>query len=65
MVYPHQKKKEGRPFLIKKNYYSGQKRPVVIYRMLTAGTLEEKMYQRQLTKLALSATVMVSESNCF
>lgn len=36
----------------------GQKHPVTIYRLLTVGTIEEKMYQRQLTKLALSATVM-------
>ncbi|KAF8197967.1 RAD54B protein [Pholiota molesta] len=32
----------------------GQKRPVYIYRLLTAGAIDEKIYQRQVTKLALS-----------
>ncbi|KAK3828191.1 MAG: SNF2 family N-terminal domain-containing protein [Benniella sp.] len=32
----------------------GQSRPVYIYRLLLAGTIEEKMYQRQLTKVGLS-----------
>ncbi|CAK5281379.1 unnamed protein product [Mycena citricolor] len=32
----------------------GQKRPVFIYRLLTAGTIDEKIYQRQVTKLGLS-----------
>ncbi|EJD03013.1 uncharacterized protein FOMMEDRAFT_123160 [Fomitiporia mediterranea MF3/22] len=36
----------------------GQKRPVFIYRLLTAGTIDEKIYQRQITKLALSASLM-------
>ncbi len=38
---------------------AGQRNPVTIYRLLTVGTLEEKIYQRQLTKLALSAALMV------
>ncbi|PPQ89571.1 LOW QUALITY PROTEIN: hypothetical protein CVT25_012242 [Psilocybe cyanescens] len=32
----------------------GQKKPVYIYRMLTTGAIDEKIYQRQVTKLALS-----------
>ncbi|GAA5933819.1 uncharacterized protein JCM15063_000477 [Sporobolomyces koalae] len=36
----------------------GQTRPCVIYRFLTAGTIDEKMYQRQITKMALSGSVM-------
>jgi DNA repair and recombination protein RAD54B len=41
----------------------GQKNRVVIYRFLTSGTIEEKIYQRQLTKQSLSDTIMdVQES---
>ncbi|OCH90260.1 hypothetical protein OBBRIDRAFT_731106 [Obba rivulosa] len=32
----------------------GQKRPVFIYRLLTAGAIDEKIYQRQVTKIGLS-----------
>ena len=32
----------------------GQKKEVHIYRLLTAGTLEEKIYQRQISKYGLS-----------
>jgi len=35
----------------------GQARPVVIYRLLSTGTLEEKMFQRQVAKGELSCTV--------
>ncbi|KAH9485283.1 DNA repair and recombination protein RAD54B [Psilocybe cubensis] len=36
----------------------GQKKPVYIYRMLTTGTIDEKIYQRQVTKLALSESLI-------
>jgi len=38
---------------------SGQKKRVVIYRMLTSGTIEEKIFQRQITKQSLTDSVMV------
>ncbi|KAH7915224.1 P-loop containing nucleoside triphosphate hydrolase protein [Hygrophoropsis aurantiaca] len=36
----------------------GQKRPVFIYRFLTAGTIDEKIFQRQVTKIGLSNSLM-------
>ncbi|KAG0311783.1 helicase [Dissophora globulifera] len=36
----------------------GQSRPVYVYRLLSSGTIEEKMYQRQLTKIGLSDALM-------
>lgn len=36
----------------------GQKRPVYIYRLLTTGTMDEKIYQRQITKQGLADTFM-------
>ncbi|KAF9541575.1 DNA repair and recombination protein rad54b [Mortierella hygrophila] len=36
----------------------GQLRPVFIYRLLLSGTIEEKMYQRQMTKIGLSDALM-------
>ncbi|KAF9126732.1 helicase [Mortierella sp. 14UC] len=36
----------------------GQQRPVFIYRLLLSGTIEEKMYQRQMTKIGLSDSLM-------
>ena len=36
----------------------GQKRPCVIYRLLVAGALDEKIWQRQVTKLGLADSVM-------
>ena len=36
----------------------GQKRPVRIYRLLVAGALDEKVWQRQVTKLGLADSVM-------
>ncbi|KEP49875.1 putative RAD54-DNA-dependent ATPase of the Snf2p family protein [Rhizoctonia solani 123E] len=40
----------------------GQKRPVFIYRLLTTGTIDEKIYQRQVTKLGLSNS-LISEAS--
>lgn len=39
-------------------FRDGQKRPVYIYRFLTTGTIDEKIFQRQLTKHGLSSTVL-------
>ncbi|XP_066547711.1 DNA repair and recombination protein RAD54B isoform X2 [Amia ocellicauda] len=36
----------------------GQKKTVYIYRLLTTGTIEEKIYQRQITKQGLSGAVV-------
>lgn len=36
----------------------GQKRPVTIYRLLTAGTIEEKIYHRQIFKQHLALKVL-------
>ncbi|MCJ1379469.1 helicase [Xylographa soralifera] len=36
----------------------GQKRPCVIYRLLMAGGLDEKIWQRQVTKIGLASSVM-------
>ncbi|KAI9843174.1 MAG: helicase [Thelocarpon superellum] len=36
----------------------GQKRPVHIYRLLVAGALDEKVWQRQITKIGLADSVM-------
>ncbi|XP_056299659.1 DNA repair and recombination protein RAD54B isoform X2 [Pseudoliparis swirei] len=36
----------------------GQKKTVHIYRLLTAGTIEERMFQRQVSKQGLSGTVI-------
>ncbi|GAA6005232.1 hypothetical protein JCM11491_002629 [Sporobolomyces phaffii] len=45
----------------------GQEKTCVLYRFLTAGTIDEKIYQRQITKIALSGSVMeedqTSDSN--
>ncbi|KAL1507828.1 hypothetical protein AB1Y20_007436 [Prymnesium parvum] len=42
-------------------YRQGQTRPVYIWRLLSAGTIEEKMYQRQLFKTQLAEEVMTRD----
>ncbi|XP_076344572.1 DNA repair and recombination protein RAD54B-like [Tachypleus tridentatus] len=42
----------------------GQKRQVRVYRLLTTGTIEEKIYQRQVTKQGLSGKVVDSKDAC-
>lgn len=39
----------------------GQTRPVFVYRLLAAGTMEEKIYHRQVTKNALASRVVDKE----
>eukprot|EP00741_Cyanophora_paradoxa_P008311 tig00001292_g8040.t1 len=39
-------------------YRIGQRKPVVVYRLLTCGTIEEKIYRRQIYKGALMLTAM-------
>lgn len=41
----------------------GQKRPCMVYRLLTAGALDEKIYQRQLTKQGLAAAVVDNKAS--
>ncbi|XP_052071010.1 DNA repair and recombination protein RAD54B-like [Mytilus californianus] len=40
----------------------GQKKKVYIYRLLSTGTIEEKIYQRQISKQSLSGAVMDSKN---
>jgi DNA repair and recombination protein RAD54B len=41
----------------------GQKKPVRIYRLLVAGAMDEKVWQRQVTKLGLADSVMDQKKN--
>jgi DNA repair and recombination protein RAD54B len=41
----------------------GQKRPVKIYRLLLAGGMDEKIYQRQVTKMGLADSVVDGKKN--
>jgi SNF2 family DNA or RNA helicase len=43
-------------------YRVGQKKDVVTYRLITCGTVEEKMYQRQVFKGGLTSSVMTASS---
>lgn len=36
----------------------GQKKPVFIYRLLTSGTIDEKIFQRAITKMGLSESLI-------
>lgn len=44
-------------------YRDGQKKSCFIYRLLTTGTIDEKMFQRQLSKINLSQHILISASN--
>ncbi|KZO94503.1 hypothetical protein CALVIDRAFT_556302 [Calocera viscosa TUFC12733] len=41
----------------------GQKKPVHIYRFLTAGTIDEKIYMRQVIKMGLSNSLMAADGD--
>lgn len=41
----------------------GQENDVYIYRLITAGTIEEKIFQRQISKLSLGGSVMDQQNN--
>lgn len=41
----------------------GQQRVCVIYRFFTAGTIDEKIFQRQITKQGLSSSIMVRSAS--
>lgn len=43
----------------------GQKKTVRIYRVLCTGTIEEKIFQRQMTKLALSSQVVDKDMDAY
>eukprot|EP01094_Clydonella_sp_ATCC50884_P001697 TRINITY_DN11277_c0_g1_i1.p1 TRINITY_DN11277_c0_g1~~TRINITY_DN11277_c0_g1_i1.p1 ORF type:complete len:347 (+),score=69.21 TRINITY_DN11277_c0_g1_i1:1655-2695(+) len=41
----------------------GQKKDCYIYRLICTGTIEEKIYQRQVTKMALSSAIVEKQTN--
>ena len=44
-------------------YRIGQKKPVFVYRLFAAGTVEEKMYEKQLHKDGIRRTVFSKNDN--
>lgn len=46
-------------------YRIGQKRDVKVYRLIAAGTVEESIFQKQVTKKSLSEVTIVCASLLF
>ena len=42
-------------------YRLGQTRDVLVYRVLTCGTVEEHIYRKQIFKLALTRTMLLNQ----
>ena len=52
-------------FLLYRAYRIGQKNTVVIYRLITCGSLEEKIYRKQVFKQAITKQTTGSSKNPF